>query len=75
MDAIKNIKDTGNSKKSLQLSIVNESDNNYILNDIVWFNPAQPSVLKRQISEKSNTNDIIENISIDQLITFFDGVK
>ena len=66
-----------NKKKSnLNNSNLNNSnvDNNYILNNIVWFNPKQPSVLKRQISEKKNLDDTTDKVTIEDLMNYLDTV-
>lgn len=49
-------------------------DNNYILNNIVWFNPEQPLVLKRQISEKKNLDNTTDKVMIEDLMNYLDTV-
>jgi len=50
-------------------------DNSYVLKNIVWYNPKQPSILKRQISESSthkNSNDMSQNITVAELMDFLE---
>jgi len=67
-----NIKKNKNKNNSGQNSP--NVDNNYILNNIVWFNPKQPSVLKRQISEKQNSDDISDKVTIEELMNYLDNL-
>ena len=53
-------------------------ENNYILNNIIWYNTKEPTILERQTSllnKVNNTNSDMNNISIDDLNKFLDDAK
>jgi hypothetical protein len=53
-------------------------ENNYILNNIIWYNTKEPTILERQTSllnKVNNANNEMNNISIDDLNKFLDDVK
>ena len=60
------------------IKLTEKFENNYVLNNIIWYNTKEPTILERQTSllnKVNNTKTDINNISIDDLNKFLDDVK
>ena len=69
---IKQISDVESNK------LTEKFENNYILNNIIWYNTKEPTILERQTSllnKVNTTKSDMNNISIDDLNKFLDDVK
>jgi hypothetical protein len=69
---IKQISDVESNK------LTEKFENNYILNNIIWYNTKEPTILERQTSllnKVNNTKNNMNNISIDDLNKYLNDVK
>jgi hypothetical protein len=69
---IKKISDVESKK------LTEKFENNYILNNIIWYNTKEPTILERQTSFINKLNNIkndTNSVNIDDLNKFLDDVK